>query len=163
MSRYRSPEKVRIAAAIHRGLRKRGLTNRRLAELIGVSETMVGFWTQGRYAPAIGKAERMAEVLDEPMILHLTKLATVGTCRVCLAPFFRRNDARGQITRRAYCSQRCLRDYHKGVRAQDRHPAELAVAEFCRGCEPEGFCRTEDCALRAFSPLPLVLPRVTAA
>lgn len=30
-----------------------------------------------------------------------------------------------------------------------------SIDEMCRGCEPEGLCRTPECALRAFSPLPL--------
>jgi hypothetical protein len=30
-----------------------------------------------------------------------------------------------------------------------------AIDDMCRACEPEGLCRTEDCPLRAFSPLPL--------
>lgn len=30
-----------------------------------------------------------------------------------------------------------------------------SIDEMCRGCEPEGLCRTPECSLRAFSPLPL--------
>lgn len=30
-----------------------------------------------------------------------------------------------------------------------------AIDAMCRGCEPEGLCRTAECPLRAFSPLPL--------
>jgi len=32
---------------------------------------------------------------------------------------------------------------------------QAAIDEMCRSCEPEGMCRTPDCALRLFSPLPL--------
>lgn len=30
-----------------------------------------------------------------------------------------------------------------------------AVAAMCAGCEPEGYCRTVECALRSISPLPM--------
>lgn len=30
-----------------------------------------------------------------------------------------------------------------------------SIDAMCRGCEPEGLCRTPECPLRAFSPLPL--------
>ncbi len=44
------------------------------------------------------------------------------------------------------------------VRAE-RDQLRGAVASFCRGCEPEGICRTADCQLRPVSPLPLITLR----
>jgi len=157
MSRVRAPEKMRISSAIRRGMEARGMNRMQLAAAIGVTPTMAGFWLQGRYLPALERASQMADLFDSPSILFLTRQAQVGTCRVCLTPFQRVNGVRR--TRRSYCSVRCRNDYHKGVRSRDKHPAELAVAEFCRGCEPEGICRTEDCALRAFSPFVFVARR----
>lgn len=39
----------------------------------------------------------------------------------------------------------------------------LAIDAMCRGCEPEGACRTPDCPLRPFSPLPLAQRDATVA
>ena len=155
----RTPEKMRVGSAIRRRMAERGIgTMAELAELIGVTPTMVGFWRSARYLPSLEKASQLADVLDAPEILFLTRQAQVGICRVCLAPFQKVKGERR--TRKTYCSIRCRNDYHKGVRAKDRHPAETAIAAFCQGCEPEGLCRTEDCALRAFSPFVFVARRV---
>src|SRR3990167_1008752 len=47
--------------------------------------------------------------------------------------------------------------YRKGMAIADERARLLedAVAAMCAACEPEGVCRTPDCPLRAFSPLPL--------
>jgi hypothetical protein len=116
---------------------------------------MAGFWLQGRYLPSLERAAQMADILDAPAILEMTRSASVGTCLVCMTPFAR------NATRRNYCSVRCRTDYAKGVRRTDRPVSEQAIAAYCRGCEPEGLCRTEDCALRAFSPF-LFVPRTAA-
>lgn len=146
-----------MSSAIQKRLEQRGLRRRHLADAVGVTPTMAGFWLQGRYLPALDKASAIADFLVAPEILFLTRQATIGTCRVCLAPFQRVTGERR--TRRVYCSLACQRDYHKGVRAKSKHPAELAIADYCGGCEPEGICRTADCPLRAFSPLVYVARR----
>lgn len=147
MSRHRSPAKVRVSAAIRQALVRRGMKRVDLARAIGVSPTMAGYWLQGRYLPTLNRAAHMADVLDAPLILLTARTASVGSCRVCTRPFAR------NASRRAYCSVRCRLDYHKGVRAAARPASEQAIEAFCHGCEPEGICRTEECPLRAFSPL----------
>jgi hypothetical protein len=37
-----------------------------------------------------------------------------------------------------------------------------AIAAMCQECEPEGLCRTADCPLRQFSPLPMAVRAVIA-
>lgn len=155
----RTPETMRVAGAIHRRMRERGLTRRyQVAEAIGVTPTMVGYWLSGRYLPSLEKAAELADHLDGPEILFLVRQASVGTCRVCLAPFTRITG--NTRTRREYCNIECQRAYHKGVSAKSKHPAELAIADYCAGCEPEGLCRTPDCPLRAYSPFVYVARRV---
>ena len=39
---------------------------------------------------------------------------------------------------------------------RERSGMRKAIAAYCAGCEPEGTCRTPSCALRDFSPLPLI-------
>ena len=158
MTSQRTPEKMRVAAVLRQAMELRGVRRVDLARALDITPTMVGFWLRGQYLPSMDRAEAMAAILDAPAILFLTHQASIGTCRVCLAPFRRiRNDAR---TRRSFCSMDCFRAFHKGVSAKVRPPAEAAIAAFCRGCEPEGLCRTEDCALRAFSPLMFKARRV---
>jgi transcriptional regulator with XRE-family HTH domain len=50
------------------------------------------------------------------------------------------------------------------VDAQDRRLRALvaSVEAMCGGCEPEGLCRTTDCPLRPFSPLPVASDRAVA-
>jgi hypothetical protein len=50
-----------------------------------------------------------------------------------------------------------IRLLRSGMRIADERALLLqqSVDAMCRGCEPEGVCRTEECPLRNFSPLPL--------
>ncbi len=41
----------------------KGYTQKRLAEIMGVTTQAVGFWEQGRANPSTGKIEKLAEVL----------------------------------------------------------------------------------------------------
>lgn len=137
----------RFKAAMQKAMRERGLTNRALANQLGVSETMVGYWTQGRYVPALGNAEKIATILNRPALLEIARVHHTGRCLAC-GRTFKRNS-----TRRQYCAQSCQRDYQKGVRGPTVvDPRQAAIDAFCKGCEPEGICRDDECALRAFSP-----------
>lgn len=42
---------------------------------------------------------------------------------------------------------------------QDRAGMKTAIAAYCKGCEPEGICRTSECPLREFSPFVFVARR----
>lgn len=154
----RMAEHQRFRARLTATMRTRGLRRHQVADLVGVTPTMVGYWTQGRYLPSLEMADRLATALDDGLIRDIVKAATWTRCLVCPRQFTR------DRTRRLYCSVRCQRDYHKGVRgAPATDYRQKAIDEFCRGCEPEGLCRDEECALRAFSPLPFIpLVRLSA-
>lgn len=157
MSMRPSPEVARVAASIRRGMAVRGMRPTELAVAVGVTPEAVSGWVRGRYLPSLENATLVTDVLDAPMVLHFARLAQVGTCRLCKAPF---KKLLGSIrTRREYCSVQCRYRWNDGHRASVDHPAETAIAAFCHGCEPEGICRTSDCALRAFSPFMFVARR----
>jgi len=155
----RLAEHQRFRARFVAHMREHGLTNARLGKALGVSPTMVGYWRQGRYIPSLERADHLAEYFGDPMLREVVRVARVYRCLVCPRTFRRTN------SRRLYCSLRCQRDYHKGVRGDPaKDVRQQAIDAFCHGCEPEGFCRDEQCALRAFSPLPFIpLHRVGAA
>lgn len=159
LTEKRMAEHHRFRARLTATMRKRDLRRHQVAEMIGVTPTMVGYWTQGRYLPSLEKADALATALDDGVLRDMVKAATWTRCLVCPRQFAR------DRTRRLYCSIKCQRDYHKGVRgAPATDFRQKAIDEFCRGCEPEGLCRDEECALRAFSPLPFIpLHRVRSA
>lgn len=57
--------------------------------------------------------------------------------------------------RRDFCSDRCrtMANRRPDKRRDERQDA---IDAFCASCEPEGLCRTAECELRGFSPLPFV-------
>lgn len=149
----RSPEyqraAVRFATILRTEMRARSLTRDALAAKVGVSGTMIGYYTRARYLPRPDIAEKLADVLDSDA---LAKSAAEGRrirCAVC-----GRTTWRG-VTRRRYCSDECW------AKGKDLHPngataERAAIDAFCMGCEPGGLCRTPDCVLQPFSPLPLI-------
>lgn len=142
-------ERFRSRLVAH--MRARHLTQTQLGAIVGVSPTMVGYWRQARYLPSIERADMLAEFFGDPMLLEIVRASTVYRCLVC-PRMFRRDK-----NRRKFCSVACRRDYHKGVRgAPSVDERQKAIDAFCRGCEPGGLCRDDQCQLRAFSPLVFV-------
>jgi transcriptional regulator with XRE-family HTH domain len=161
-ARRRFPNRIRAAIA------ERGLTQTEVARLAGLtSHSNVGDWCRGDRFPALEQAPALAEHLGYD-IATLIVAGHTFRCIVC--------DREVTQTKRTstpkFCSPNCKavqydrkrRDSrgHVGVMAK-RHLEvfQEAVASFCRQCEPEGFCRDADCALRPVSPLQLA--RVRAA
>lgn len=145
IKRVRSSAHAAFASRIRAGLEKKGWTRTRLADEIGVTATMVGYWRNGRYLPHPSVAERLAEALDDPFLLVLVTRARTVRCP-CGNTFDR------QQTKAMYCSESCQRKAHLkgGTKAPD--PRQLAIDAMCRDCEPLGTCRDDGCALRPFSP-----------
>ena len=57
----------RVGRRIQELRQKRGISQERFAQLIGISRVYAGYIEQGRSSPAIGKLYRMAKVLRVPL------------------------------------------------------------------------------------------------
>lgn len=133
-----------FARRLRQVMEEQGHTRSSLAGLLGVTPTMVGYWRAGRYLPSMTALDRMTDVLHDGALRNLVSKARTGHCP-CGATFDR------EQTKRMYCSTLCQRRAHnKGGRKAD--PRQNAIDAMCRGCEPEGVCRDDGCALRPFSP-----------
>lgn len=149
----RSPDHARFASYLRHRMESRGATRNSLAAALGVTATMVGYWRLGRYLPAPDKAERLAEELDDARILTYVMQARTRRCGNCGRTFDTMQ------TRAMYCTLDCQRRAHmKGGRRYDAR--QEAIDAMCRGCEPEGLCRDDGCALRPFSPFLVVARKV---
>ena len=154
----RTASHARFAARLRESMERHGHSRASLAEAIGVSPTMVGYWRFGRYLPPPPVAELMSEVLDDAHLLRLVIVARTIRCPGCDTTF-----DRGQ-TRKQYCTAVCQRNAHGKDGKKSPDPRQAAIDAMCRGCEPEGTCRDDGCALRPFSPLLFVpLHRRSAA
>lgn len=147
----RSPEYQRAAVAysarLRHMMRLRGMTRSELAVAVGVSGPTVSNWARAYYIPRPDLGTRVAEILDDARLAELAANGRKIRCAVC-----GRTTWRG-VTRRRYCSYEC---WSKGASRVESSAAQAAIDAFCFGCEPEGLCRTPECALQPFSPLPLV-------
>lgn len=150
----RTPDHARFASYLRRAMEKRGLRTRvELADALGVSATMVGYWRAGRYLPTPEMATRLAEYLDDARILVYITQARTRRCGNCGRTFDQMQ------TRATYCSTDCQRRAHTPT-GKKFDPRQEAIDAMCRGCEPEGVCRDDSCALRPFSPFLVVTRRV---
>lgn len=141
-----SPDHARFASRLRLLQEQRGWTRARLAEQLGVTATMVGYWRAGRYLPQVGMAQLLSEVMGDPRLLTLVQAARTGRCP-CGSTFDR------EQSRRQYCPIGCQRRAHLKGGAKALDPRQEAIDAMCRGCEPEGICRDDSCALRPYSPL----------
>lgn len=141
----RTPQHARFAARMRKAMEEQGYTRASLAREMGVTPTMVGYWRAGRYLPPLPVAAQLAEVLDDGKLRSMVVEARTVRCGNCGKTFDR------EQTRATYCSPACQRRAHlKGGTKFD--PRQEAIDDMCRGCEPEGICRDDSCALRPFSP-----------
>ncbi len=164
-----------FAYELRRAMTERGVTTRQLADMLGCSQNLVISARKPTWRPVHHFAVAMAEALTCDRLAELSLAANTRTCLHCRATFV---ITRTHGTERRYCSKGCqVNAAHAYQRRLERDKAtrersrrllderltlhQEAVAAFCKGCEPEGLCRTAECPLRSVSPLPLA--RVRAA
>lgn len=155
-----------FAEELRRAMTKRGLTQTALARRSGYGASNLHRVLSDGRIPAPDVITRLADALAWPSLVERAIADRTGRCAMCGAPFVRHH--KKPSTR--YCGRLCQRaavarqsrDHHRRkvltetrlVRQRlDQH--QLAVLAFCRGCEPDGECRTPECSLRPVSPLRL--------
>lgn len=141
---------------------------------IGTTSSSVKHWLDGSAYPDHQFVIALAEYLHWPSLVAISIADRSGTCEAegCGKPTM---GTRGPTPPR-YCGDRCIRRTRdraqfdrKRLQVAGRwkrraEEAEEAIARMCRGCEPEGVCRNEECELRSVSNLPFIpLSRVRAA
>lgn len=158
---------IRFGKALDRAMKGRDVGTRLVAEALGASRTTVMYWRTGRILPRLATAQLLAAALDAPELIRTCmELRT----KACLVDGVRFVDDTGSDNR-AYCSSSCQRVGRKRLAGRDVRQSAVraeralarhrtAVETFCRGCEPDGWCKVAECALRSISPLPLVDERV---
>lgn len=153
-----------------------------LWRVTGIGRTALDNYRIGASLPRTEAAAALAHVLEWPKLLEIVRKARTRACARCQRPFrmeggnsgrkiycspacrdlagqeaqaSRRLRKGGQTDDRRQTAAAIAR-LRSGIRIAEDRAAELADAIdlMCRGCEPEGLCRTADCPLRAFSPLP---------
>jgi transcriptional regulator with XRE-family HTH domain len=152
----KQPEAQVFGNYLDAGLRRIGMTRRGMADQLGCTDRLVSLWCQGRGLPTLRHAEAVAAILNDNRILAMLVKARTRRCALesCGKVF-----TRTPGSKRLFCSIICRRqvfDRH----ALRRDPRQDAIDDMCRGCEPDGICRTGDCPLRGFSPFPFVAWRV---
>ncbi len=168
----RLPAARRFADELRRSMAEHKVGQRRLGKLTGCASSAVAQWRMARNLPRLDTAIRLAECLSNDRLTEIVREARTQPCQRCGTPFLNEGGAP-----KKYCSERCLTIAAKirGVLG-DRTPArkkltamradlkatqesllelQVSVQEMCRSCEPAGYCRTPECALRLVSPLPL--------
>lgn len=149
----RSPEYQRAAvvfsAALRLALRTQDVTRTDLARRVGVSPEAVSNYLRARYLPRPDIADAIADVLVSPRLSQLASTGRLIRCAMC-----GRATWRGQ-TKRRYCSNQCW-DKSRTNLPPGQSATQAAIDAFCGACEPEGVCRTPECPLQPFSPLPLI-------
>ena len=165
--------KARTAALITTARKRKKLQKKQVAEMMGATERWVWAVEAKRHAISYEYAAMMAEVLECPQLMQMVDSLRSKSCPVCFVTFIDTTAA----MKKEYCKVLCTRvDVQRREREyqgrwKDRKvmkangeirvftrrylDAKKAIDAYCRSCEPEGLCRTEDCPLRAQSPLPL--------
>lgn len=152
----------RFGRELDKAMRQRRIGRRTLCPAVGVGHSALGMHRAGRILPRHEVAVAYAEALDWPRLASLSREARQRECVVCARPFI---DDSGSWNR-LYCSPSCQNVMQKKRVGRPTRVAaagaerrvrmlQTAVDAMCRACEPEGMCRTPECALRGVSPLPL--------
>jgi len=166
----------RFGDALRRAMARHQVGQKRLAKQAGVASSAVAQWRMGRNLPTLATAIRVAESLGDDTLVAIVREGRTKPCARCQKPFL--HEGGGP---KKYCSERCLVAAQKlrvgvepdvpidvAVRAKamvadvvasldELAVHQVAVLEFCRTCEPAGYCQTPACALRPVSPLPLAV------
>lgn len=160
----------------------RGIPRNELWRATGIGRTALDNYRTGSVLPRTEAAAALAQILDWPKLLEIVRQARTRSCARCGRPFrmeggnsgrkiycgpacrdlagqdkaaSRRLRKGGQTDDRRQTTA-AIQRLRSGMRIAEDRAAELADAidAMCRDCEPQGICRTADCPLRAFSPLP---------
>lgn len=160
----------------------RGIPRSELWRATGIGRTALDNYRTGSILPRTEAAAALAAVLEWPKLLEIVREARTRACVRCNRPFRMEGGNGGRKiycgpTCRDLAAQEKLASsrirkagqtddgrqtraaimrLRSGIRIAEDRAAELAGAidAMCRDCEPGGVCRTADCPLRAFSPLP---------
>lgn len=162
-----SPESPRRKAALRFGtlltatMAARGVGKNSLARQLGLGNSIIWNWAAGNNLPRLETALRLSEALAEPRLAAIVREARTIACETCGTAVV--NEGGSPIR---FCSESCkvVRNaMRSGTPTRERAVVaerrlrlhQASVAEFCRGCQPEGLCRDAECALRPVSPLRL--------
>jgi len=171
-----------------RAYQTRGIPRSEIHRVTGIGRTALDNYRTGASLPRVEAAAQLAALLDWPRLRTIVAAARTRACARCGRPFTNdggnmaakrycstacreianaervasrrsRQAGRTDDSRRRY---QALAQLRSGIRIAEERTAELrdAIAAMCASCEPEGVCRTADCPLRGFSPLPFEQHRV---
>jgi len=170
-----------------KALEVRKVPRNELWRATGIGRTALDNYRVGASLPLTEAAATLAVALDWPPLLEIVRAARERRCARCRAPF--RNEGGNMGAKRycspacriiaeneRLASKRARqasqtgdgkRRYQEvarlrsGIRIATEQATEArgAIATMCASCEPQGLCRTADCPLRAFSPLPMATHR----
>lgn len=160
----------------------RGIPRSEIHRVTGIGRTTLDHYRTGRSLPKLEAAAQLAALLDWPRLREIVATARTKACLRCGRAFSNDSGNSGAkkycsvachgitiaerlaSTRIRQAGQtgdgkrryQALARLRSGIRIAEGRAAELrdAIAAMCAGCEPEGVCRTADCPLRGFSPLP---------
>ena len=140
----------------------RSINSADLARRTGLQDDGISKLKRGLRLPTFATADRLAEALEWPDLLHVLERERRRRCVVCRRKFVTLAKFPGRVR---FCSQTCQITDHQRRRTGRKHDvtrarldsALSAVAAFCGGCAGwERVCRDADCQLRGLSPLPFV-------
>lgn len=160
----------------------RGIPRKELWRTTGIGRTALDNYRTGASLPRTEAAATLARVLEWPKLLEIVREARTRACVRCRREFrteggnsgrkiycspacrtvaaqdkiASRRLRRGGQTDDRRQTQAAIARLRSGIRIAEDRAGELgaAIDAMCGSCEPEGICRTPDCPLRAFSPLP---------
>jgi len=155
------------ASWLRKAVRAKGMPIRHLAAEVPISEAGLHKLLSANRFPTLQTAEKLAVILDYPVLGSSILDMRTKTCEVCGATFV----DKGTRNAGRLCSEQCIRiDNRRGKQGRKnvmRHNEAVvatrrlqvyssAVVAFCKRCEPEGICRDARCDLRPASPLPYI-------
>ena len=167
-----------------KAVKARGTSIKELERVTGVGHSSIDNYRRGLILPKVEVARALAATLSWPRLAEMIVSARTFVCaragcgrtfrndtgaprRFCsddcvriknkLLSTARANRQVGQSGSWSPSAAVAVRTARSGLRIADERAGLLsdAIAAMCAGCEPEGVCRTADCPLRSFSPLPL--------
>lgn len=163
---------------IKRKRKARGMTQKHVAELLGVTPRAIYMYEFQRSSITVENAANLANILDAPELMEIVRRHREKSCAICYKTFMDASSHWGKLT----CSMRCFRVWKQRkqrlendvyrerglMRTQGKlriaetrlREKDAAIAAFCRSCEPELVCRNGGCQLRSESPLPLATQRI---